>query len=77
MAGQKRPKEHIKVQKEVKERDGYECEICGRVTEKAHGHHVIPYKDDGPADLINMMTLCPECHRAYHSGEVKVDIWRF
>ena len=67
MAGQKRSKEHTNIQKEVKERDGYECEMCGCVdTNKygdptAHGHHVIPYKDDGPADLLNMMTLCPEC----------------
>ena len=77
MAGQRRPSQHIKVQKEVKQRDRKECEICGCFSENAHGHHVIPYKDDGPADINNMMTLRPECHRGYHSGKIKVDIWRF
>jgi 5-methylcytosine-specific restriction endonuclease McrA len=77
MASQKRPKEHLKAQKAVKQRDGNVCEICGKVSEIANGHHVIPYSDGGSADLKNMMTLCPECHRAYHSGKLKVDIWRF
>jgi 5-methylcytosine-specific restriction endonuclease McrA len=77
MAGTKRSKEHINVQKQVKEKDGYECEICGVIASNAHGHHIIPYKDNGPAELINMMTLCPDCHRGYHSGKIKVDIWRF
>lgn len=77
MADKKRPKEHLKAQKEVKKRDGYECEICGKVSEGAQGHHVIPYSDGGPADLKNMMTLCASCHRAYHSGKLKVDIYRF
>ncbi|MBE9128636.1 MULTISPECIES: HNH endonuclease [unclassified Coleofasciculus] len=77
MASQKRPKEHLKVQKVVKQRDGYKCEICGQVTQNAHGHHVIPFSEDGPADLKNMMTLCPDCHKAYHKGDLHVDIWRF
>lgn len=77
MAIQKRSNEHKQVQKAVKQRDNYECEICGKVTKNAHGHHVIAYRDGGPADLKNMMTLCPECHIAYHSGKIKVDIWRF
>ncbi len=77
MAIQKRDNEHLKAQKAVKQRDSNECEICGKVPQIANGHHVIAYSDGGPADLKNMMTLCPECHRAYHKGEIKVDIWRF
>lgn len=77
MAGQKRPWEHIKVQQAIKKQDGYECEICGAISQTAQGHHVIPYRDAGPADLSNMMTLCVDCHRAYHSGKIQVDIWRF
>lgn len=77
MASQKRSSEHLKAQNAVKQRDNYECEICGTVTKNAEGHHVILYSDGGPADLKNMMTLCFECHRAYHSGKLKVDIWRF
>ncbi len=77
MASKNRPKEHQKAQKLVKQRDGNECEIWGKIEKIAHGHHVIAYSDGGPADLKNMMTLCPDCHRAYHNGEIKVDIWRF
>ncbi|HAT13675.1 MAG TPA: HNH endonuclease [Microcoleaceae bacterium UBA11344] len=77
MASQRRPREHLNAQKEVKHRDGNECEICGKVSDIANGHHVIAYSDGGPAHLKNMMTLCPECHKAYHSGKIQVDIWRF
>lgn len=77
MASQRRPREHLKVQREVKLRDGNECEICAKVSKIADGHHVIAYSDGGPADLKNMMTLCPECHKAYHHAKIQVDIWRF
>jgi len=71
---EKRPPEHIKAQKSVKKRDNNECEICGVTPKTAHGHHVIPYSEGGPADLNNMMTLCPDCHRKIHNGQIKLDI---
>ncbi len=73
----RRPSEHRKVQKEVKEFEGYQCLVCGVVTSDAHGHHLISYSEGGPADLQNMTTLCPSCHRKYHSGELDIDIYRF
>ncbi len=73
----KRPKEHIKAQKEVKELEGYQCLVCGIVTKSAHGHHLIPYSEGGSADMQNMTALCPSCHRKYHNGELKIDIYRF
>jgi 5-methylcytosine-specific restriction endonuclease McrA len=75
--GKQRPYEHKKVQKEVKEVEGYQCMVCGKITQKAHGHHLIPYSEGGEADLQNMITFCPECHRKYHSGELNIDIDRF
>jgi 5-methylcytosine-specific restriction endonuclease McrA len=75
--GQKRPKEHIKAQKEVKEFEAYQCLVCGTVTKQAHGHHLIPYSEAGSADMQNMATLCPSCHRKYHNGELQIDIHRF
>ncbi|MDD1428613.1 HNH endonuclease [Dolichospermum sp. ST_sed9] len=51
--------------------------VCGKITQKAHGHHLIPYSEGGEADLQNMITFCPECHRKYHSGELNIDIDRF
>lgn len=76
-----RPKEHIKVQKEVKEVEGYQCANCGAVTEKgsggAAGHHLIQYSEGGAADLHNMITLCNDCHKKWHNRTLKIDIRRF
>ena len=76
-SAKKRPYAHVKAQKEVKEFEAYQCLVCGEVTQKAHGHHLIPYSEGGTANLQNMATLCPSCHIKYHRGELKIDIHRF
>jgi 5-methylcytosine-specific restriction endonuclease McrA len=73
---QNRPKDHRQAQKQVKELEGYECMVCGQVIKSAHGHHLIPYSEGGAANLQNMTTFCPECHRQYHSGQLNIDIYR-
>ena len=77
MAKSKRPNEHIKAQKKVKEVEGYKCAICRCVTKDAQGHHLISYSRGGSSDLQNMITMCASCHRRYHSGELNIDICRF
>lgn len=72
-----RPYEHIKSQKKIKELEGYQCMVCGIVSKKSAGHHLIPYSEEGSADLINFITLCVDCHKKYHQGKLKVDIHRF
>lgn len=61
----------------VRERDGRECQHCGRSEtdhieafgRKHHVHHIVParqFADDDPAanDMDNLVTLCQgECHR--------------
>ncbi|WP_072621527.1 HNH endonuclease [Spirulina major] len=73
----KRPYEHRKVQKEVKDIEMYQCIVCNMVDAKAHGHHLIPYREGGAANLQNMVTMCPDCHRRYHAGTLNIDIERF
>lgn len=73
---QKRDKHHIRAQKETKIIDDYTCIVCGRQFKNSHGHHLIYYSEGGGATVQNMTTLCPECHRAYHQGKLKVDIIR-
>ncbi|PTY41209.1 HNH endonuclease [Brachyspira hampsonii] len=73
----KRSNEHIKAQKEGKEIEGYVCAVCGKVDKKNHGHHIIYYSEDGAGVHENIITLCPECHRLYHSGKLNIDILRF
>lgn len=36
----KRSSEHIKAQRQGKERDNYTCQICGS-TDRVHGHHLL------------------------------------
>ena len=72
-----RNSDHIRAQREVKERDGYVCMICGRYCSKAQGHHVIYVSEGGPASTRNIITLCDQCHRDYHSGKLKIDIGTF
>lgn len=73
----KRPSEHIKAQKKIKELEANQCLLCGVVAKPAHGHHLIYYSEGGAANTQNMVTLCPKCHRDYHSGKLNIDIYRF
>ena len=78
----KRPREHVRAQREGKERDEYTCAFCLKQVPKnqrylIHGHHVIQYAEDGPALKDNIITLCKECHDAYHAGEINIDISAF
>ena len=73
----KRPAAHRKAQREGKIRDDYACAFCGRQLLENQGHHIIPYSEGGPASTDNILTLCPRCHRAYHNGEINIDIIRF
>lgn len=77
MTKSKRPNEHIKAQKKVKDIEGYKCAICRRVTNNSQGHHLIPYSRGGSSDQQNMITMCTSCHRDYHNGKLNVDIYRF
>ena len=74
---QKRSSAHIKAQKEGKEIDEYMCFFCCRQFKGNHGQHIILYSEGGIASSDNMVTLCPECHREYHNGKIKLDLVRF
>ncbi|GHV83642.1 hypothetical protein AGMMS50212_09820 [Spirochaetia bacterium] len=75
--GKNRPNEHLIVQKEGKELEFYTCMLCLKQFEGNHGHHLIKYSESGPAINENILTLCPDCHRKYHSGKINIDISRF
>jgi 5-methylcytosine-specific restriction endonuclease McrA len=73
----KRNSKHIKAQKEGKRLDEYMCFFCLDTFKGNHGHHIILYSEDGIASVNNMITLCPDCHRKYHSGKLNIEIGRF
>ena len=68
---------HINAQKKGKEIDAYMCFFCLKVYRGNHGHHIIFFSEDGSPDTNNIITLCPECHRKYHSGTLTIEIGRF
>jgi len=74
---QKRSSKHIKAQRQGKEEAGYICLLCSKQEKNNHGHHIIKYSEGGPASTNNIVTMCPECHTKYHSGEINVDIGKF
>lgn len=52
----------------VLERDGYKCVNCGKnvTVSTSHIDHIIPKSKGGTEDLMNLRTLCPECHAKRH-----------
>ena len=59
-----------KIRKEVLERDGHRCRVCGRTT-NLHIHHIRKRRDGGSNDVWNLITLCPGCHRAIETGDTE------
>lgn len=56
-----------KVKREAKARDRYQCVLCGR-SQKLHVHHIVPRskRPDLQYHLLNLMTLCEDCHHKTH-----------
>lgn len=50
----------------VKERDGGLCVLCGRPGDPVA--HVVRRSQLGRGIERNIVTLCPDCHRAYDEG---------
>lgn len=72
----------------AKERDGYQCVICGLSEQEQagrddlwgaglHGHHIRPAatfeQPEEAHDLSNLATLCAECHRKADAGDISRD----
>jgi hypothetical protein len=72
-----RPYSHQKAQRDAKAVEGNECFHCDAVVENAAAHHLDYFCEGGPSDLCNFVTFCIPCHRDYHAGKLKLDIWRF
>jgi len=55
------------------EEDNHQCRLCGALGTQCGGcadleaHHITPLNEGGDHSLENLVTLCHECHRWYHS----------
>ena len=66
-----RSSDHIKAQKDGKERDLKTCQICGS-TERVEGHHIYDVKSGGSPHIDNIITLCYKHHKDVHRGEIDI-----
>ena len=55
----------------VLERDDYTCQECGSL-EHPQAHHIVPVSenDSKALDINNGITLCRECHKKAHRGNI-------
>jgi len=52
--------------KAVLERDGWRCQHCGSIS-GLEVHHIQRRSRQGKDSEENLISLCPECHRALHA----------
>jgi RNA-directed DNA polymerase len=68
---QKRPRlkliseEYAKLRRQVLERDGWRCQVCGCSVE-LQVHHIRWRSRLGGDQLDNLIVLCAQCHREQH-----------
>lgn len=66
------------VRQYVLHRDGYTCQCCGahgtaEKSVKLHVHHLESRETGGNAP-DNLITLCKDCHKAYHAGKIQLPV---
>lgn len=54
----------------VKWRDGYKCAICGKEHIPLQVHHRLQRHDGGSNMPSNLITVCEDCHKKYHAGQL-------
>jgi 5-methylcytosine-specific restriction endonuclease McrA len=59
------PEAYQELWKEVLRRDGWRCQLCGRVKD-LQVHHIEARSHLGDDSEENLITLCADCHRRTH-----------
>ncbi|MYE91123.1 HNH endonuclease [Candidatus Poribacteria bacterium] len=67
--------ENQRWKREVKQRDGNACRICG-VQRNIHVHHIKPFKKypEFATELDNGITLCGNCHTLFKDKEESTNL---
>ena len=55
-------------------RDKYTCQCCGKKHHRVEAHHIVFRSKNGSNALENYITLCEDCHKAIHSGEIDLKL---
>jgi 5-methylcytosine-specific restriction endonuclease McrA len=56
---------YTKLQRQVLERDGWRCQVCGSM-QNLQVHHLKFRSQSGGDEEQNLITLCAECHARMH-----------
>ena len=64
-------KGYYNVKQAVLSRDNYTCQSCKKEAQHLEVHHIIPRHQDGSDSMENLVTLCNDCHKKIHQGELK------
>lgn len=69
----RRTSKYVNWRTSVFERDKYTCRICGQKGGELNAHHIKPFKKykSKRYDIANGITLCKECHKKIHKGELR------
>jgi 5-methylcytosine-specific restriction endonuclease McrA len=55
-------------------RDKYQCVSCGQKNVQLQAHHIVHQCQGGKDTIKNLITLCQQCHKKVHSGQVTLAI---
>ena len=55
-------------------RDNYTCQCCGKKNCRVEVHHIVFRRNGGSDSLENLITLCGDCHKSVHSGEIELKL---
>ena len=54
-------------------RDNYTCQCCGKKNCRLEVHHIKFRRNGGTDDEENLITLCEDCHKKVHRGEIVLE----
>ena len=61
-----------KIRRRILLRDGYACQVCGRVSVDLEVDHIVPLCCGGAESDANRQSLCCECHRVKSAEEERL-----
>lgn len=61
------------------ERDDYHCRKCKKdcVCTNIAAHHIIPVIKGGKDELINLMSVCPRCHKQLDNQYLRLGLTHY
>jgi 5-methylcytosine-specific restriction endonuclease McrA len=65
----RRPQFWNVIRRQILQRDGYRCQICGQ-REDLSVHHIIPLSEGGDSTSGNLRVLCHTCHQKVHGKKL-------